>query len=372
MGSGNTPKRVTRPPVKQSRIVADLRGRIVRGAWAPGQRLPTRRELSRRFRVTLGTVQAALGELAADGLVVANGAAGTRVAARPPHLARYALAFPSWYAESESVFWRCLHHEAQRLARERDATLVAFHALDGHTDVADYLALCADAAAQRVAGVIFAFNPFMLAGSPLITRPDLPRVGIMSPIPDPPMPCVYPDLNAFHERALQRFAALGRRRVALVQTANSVGPWADGFVARAAAHGLETRPYWVQGVQAQVAGWARSVAHLLFHDGQRERPEALLIADDNLVEPATAGLVDAGVRVPEDLTVIGLANFPEVTRSHVPALRLGADAAAVMRACFDAIDAQRRGEPVPPGRLLPALFEDELARSPHEPAVPAV
>ena len=95
------------------------------------------------------------------------------------------------------------------------------------------------------------------------------------------------------------------------------------------------------------------------HPGQRDRPDALIISDDNLVEHATAGIVAAGIGVPGDCAIVAHCNFPWPTPSALPMRRLGYDAREVIRVALESIDRQRRGEPA--GTLVvPARFEDEL------------
>ena len=57
----------------------------------------------------------------------------------------------------------------------------------------------------------------------------------------------------------------------------------------------------------------------MLHGPAHDRPDALVITDDNLVPAATAGVLAAGRRVPADLEVVAHANFPHVTPSAVPA-----------------------------------------------------
>jgi GntR family transcriptional regulator len=70
------------------RIYRDLKTRIVDGAWAPGERLPTQREVANSFGVTLMTVRQALQLLEQEELVVMRHGLGTFVA---PHRVRYAM-----------------------------------------------------------------------------------------------------------------------------------------------------------------------------------------------------------------------------------------------------------------------------------------
>jgi DNA-binding GntR family transcriptional regulator len=57
-----------RPPYLQ--VAADLRASIASGVFAPGGRLPSGRELARRYGVALMTMQKALALLRDEGLVV--------------------------------------------------------------------------------------------------------------------------------------------------------------------------------------------------------------------------------------------------------------------------------------------------------------
>ncbi len=61
------------------RIAAELRQGILAGAVSAGEKLPTNRELTRKFGVSPVTVQNAMRSLAAEGLVISRGRAGTVV-----------------------------------------------------------------------------------------------------------------------------------------------------------------------------------------------------------------------------------------------------------------------------------------------------
>lgn len=67
------------------RVREELAHRIARGEYAPGQQLPTERDLSTAFGVSRVTVRRALADLTAEGVVLAVQGRGTFV--RTPHLA---------------------------------------------------------------------------------------------------------------------------------------------------------------------------------------------------------------------------------------------------------------------------------------------
>jgi GntR family transcriptional regulator len=66
------------------RIADDLRDRIQRGDYPPGARLPSERDLARRYATARNTAREAFGILQAEGLVIARHGRGVFVRTRPP------------------------------------------------------------------------------------------------------------------------------------------------------------------------------------------------------------------------------------------------------------------------------------------------
>lgn len=64
------------------RVAATLRKEIQQGHWAPGDQLPTGKELQARFGVSTTTVKAAIAELTRENLVYSQTSRGTRVRSR--------------------------------------------------------------------------------------------------------------------------------------------------------------------------------------------------------------------------------------------------------------------------------------------------
>lgn len=128
-----------------------------------------------------------------------------------------------------------------------------------------------------------------------------------------------------------------------------------------ARHGLEYRRYWDLNVGPACYSAARTATHLLMSLAPADRPDGLVIADDNLVEHTQAGLIDAGVRVPQDLGIIAYCNWPEPPAAIFPLTRLGFDMSALMRTCTSLIDRMRRGATAPERVQMKPVFEEEAA-----------
>ena len=350
-----------RPPAKQDEIIAGLRAKIVCGDIPPAGRLPTRRELGWQYGASLPTVQQALDVLAHDGFVKARGTLGTFVVDAPPHLSRYALVFPRHPGSPEPWhrFWTALTNEAMVIDRTGPQKVPVFYGLDGRTDTADYRDLLHEVQSHTLAGLIFATQPSLLAGTPLLEAEGVPRVAIMGPGWESlEIPNIDLDHESFVTKALDYLASRQRKRIAVFTVAGGM-PRSEEFSAALEARGMSTRPWWRQLVPFLPPECASQVAMLLAHPHQSERPDGLIIDDDNLVESVTSGLVRVGVRVPEDMEIVGHCNFPWPTPSVVPVRRLGFDSRQTLRACIASIDAQRRGKK-PKTVRISALFEDEL------------
>jgi DNA-binding LacI/PurR family transcriptional regulator len=350
-----------RPADRRTEIVRELRQQIVDGSLPPGSQVPTRLEIEARFGVSPLTVQRALEKLRADGFITVNGRQGTYVATNPPHLSNFALVFPHQPNTSSWVrFWTSLSNEAAGLSLPEEHTLKMFHNINREMGNAAFEELSREVKAHRVAGLIFATSPHLLAGTPILDEPGVPRVAIQSASSDKKYPIVGLDRQSFFVRALDYLKQRGRKHVACIGPPQAL-EMQDEMLSLPAKHGLKTQPYWWQGVGTSRPETARNCAHLLMNSNQTQRPDALIISDDNLVEYAISGLLAAGVRVPQDVELVVHCNFPCPASSIVPCRRLGFDTRQVLNACIEVINIQRRGERAPVLTLIAPMFEDEVS-----------
>ena len=81
-------------PSLNQRIRADIEGRILSGAWAPGFRIPYEHELMAQYGCSRMTVNKVLTALAESGMIERRRRAGSFVARQSPHLEQVALEIP--------------------------------------------------------------------------------------------------------------------------------------------------------------------------------------------------------------------------------------------------------------------------------------
>jgi DNA-binding LacI/PurR family transcriptional regulator len=94
-----------------------------------------------------------------------------------------------------------------------------------------------------------------------------------------------------------------------------------------------------------------------------ERPDGLVVADDNLAEAATAGVMASGVNAAADLDVVVHCNLPWPPPTMVPVARLGFDIGRVLRTAIDLVDDHRRTDGPPAVVPVPAQFDWELPKT---------
>ncbi len=346
-------------------VVRALRTNILNGHWSPGSQLPARLELLNSLKTTPVTLHHSVQKLVNDGFLRTAAGSGTFVSELPPHLNTYAVVFiydPANWRDKEnwSRYYQSMTQAAVRIQQETGKRLLMFHGLDQHADSEDRMRLITHIERERLAGLIFTNHPYTFEGTPILDAPGIPRVAMMSE-PDaklPHVPAVSFDGNMWVTKALDHLAAQGRRRVALIDF--GMGPDFSARVqAGLAARGMVSHRRWHQFVSLRNSEGASNAVELLMND--RERPDALLVEDDNFVEQAVAGLVAAGVKVPDEVAVVGHANFPVAPSKMLPMRLLGYDANLMMRTAVALIDRQRAGEQVLRETKLPALWEEEIS-----------
>lgn len=369
-GEAKRPKR-RRSNDKQEFVAHALRKAMAGNQYRPGDRLPPQEELAATYDVSGYTVQRALKQLTREGFVFGQPKSGTRVVQRPPYVYRYAMMIPATPDRKGrwSQFYTAMLQEAEEITANTDLEISHFFVHDWRLPNPEYERLTAEARLHRFAGVIFLDSPAILAETELMQIEHLPRVTMKSGgLPPQVDASIGVNYSSFYERALADLKERGCRRIGVMnQDTDPHAFWQD-FSRRVEAHGLETRLGWVNYLPPRTSGWARNLVHLLMERPRDDRPDGLILADDNFVENTTLALMELGEEVRKDLRIVAFANYSYLQPAALPVRWLGTNDAAMLHKAIQTIDDLRENRDVAKTVHLEPVFTEEYAAS--RPALP--
>lgn len=334
--------------------------KISSGEFAPGGKLPTFDEMGATFDVSRAVLQAAVARLQADGFIRTENRRGLFVADHPPHLFRHAMVFPGHPgAMGWSMFCDVVEKEFKRqVMRVEGSSALFFWNIDEREPEAAALAnLKREMAACTLAGVFLMPGTHWLAHEAWVRKSSVPVVYLAAAFDSGCAPNVRTDRDHFYTRAFEFFAKHGHRRVAVLDMADLVYRLELRQLYKDA--GLEFLPQWHQLVGRSNPESARGVVHLLMDYPRGKRPDALLVADDNLAGFALDGLADAGLAAGRDIDVVAHCNWPAPNPGPAGVRRLGFDASGLVAKAMDCARLLRVRKKCPADNLIPALFQDE-------------
>ena len=175
-----------------------------------------------------------------------------------------------------------------------------------------------------------------------ITREDLQRQAFV-------MPTVAIDNQAAARDATRHLLDSGRRRIAAVGAhpeTNDVGVAADRLEGYRSAH-LEAGRKAVAKLVVPTQGWGRSAGYAAVAEVIRRgtRFDALFCLNDTLAVGAVRAVLESGLRVPEDVAVVGWDDVEEVAFTTPPLTSVSPDKAGIAEAAVDELIAQIGGAP---------------------------
>ncbi len=349
---------VAEKPTKAKKVTDLLRARIV-ARMKPESRLSSYPELEREFGVSRGVVREAINQLKREGFIYSLDRRGMYVSDRSPHLSRFGIVFADNPSSRQwPRFYTALQNEADALARERnDLRFSFYHDIARGPGTQGYQRLAADARAHRLAGVLLAPCCHAICHNSRLIPDSVPRMYICGWPQTGHVPSASVDSRHMMDRMVQWLRANNRKRIAvLVMWGNHEFPrrWLEQY-------GIPHRPSWYQVAGRDNVYAVRYIISLLMDYPVNERPDGLIIIDDNITEHAIAGLLECGIRIGEDIDVIAHCNWPWPVPSSVPIQRVGFHARHVIEAAICGIRAMRAGQRLPANETrVPALFENEI------------
>ena len=324
-------------------MVDALRGRVISGAWRTDEPIPSSRDLADELKVSPVTVLHALRRLTREGFLHSEHRKVATVVTYPPHVRDVALVFSAHEGLHDgrvggSRFWTALAHAAKKV--ERRTPRWRFRILDNvspHLDDPQYKKLLLWLRTRRLAGVFIPTDIELFLHSPVVSDLHTTTVSLsqwQKKLPDGGR-SVLLDGSSWLDRAVAACQQAGRRRVAVLTGGDGGvlacptihGPKVRDCIGRCLQQtGCETCPEWLQLMDFTCPESVRGLVELMFSSKLTARPDALLVANDHAVGPALEGLQVAGRRVPEEVLVVGHANFPETPEVNLPVDFVGYDA----------------------------------------------
>ena len=326
------------PPKKYLQVARHVEDMIRQNKFGKGEKLPSDRRLAAMLNVTPVTVNKGLQLLARRNLLVRKVGSGTIVVSRkattkdsyrigifihvPPRSGDWYISTVMSYFHD---FWHERKSEVLLLIKKGEEYRGAIddHQLDG------VMILAPDAE----------LVPFIMA----LREKEFPLVSIGTYLQELAGCSFGTDHEATAAKAVAYLAGIGHERIGLVLPIHGALPLtkrAEGYYRAMWQAGLPVNPEWLlkaeddEQLGALVAEMSR----------RKALPQALLLAAGGQILPLCAILRRQGLKVPDDLSLMGFDDMPFTSQLPVPLTVFSQPLAEITRQAAEALLAMMRGE----------------------------
>lgn len=339
---------------KYRKVYEDLLSAIRTGAFQPGDRLPSEAELGKHYGTSRITVAKAVNELQQKGLVSRRAGSGTHVLAPAVSSGRvFGLLIPDL---GRTEIFEPICHGMMQSPLSKPHSLLWGHSM-GEAALQEKEAehLCHQYVTQKVSGVFFAPLEFTPAKDAVNNRivAAFDRAGIQVVLLDR---CYAP----YPMRSKYDLVGIDNRRAGFLITQHLL----RHDVKRVA---FMARPLSASTVMARIAGYREALIAYGRPFGQdlvcrgdpddpdflrkmlKDKPDAIVCANDFTAARAMAALTKMGIRVPEEMRIVGIDDVKyasllpvPLTTQHQNCADIGATAMATMLQRFEKPDLPTR------------------------------
>ncbi|MBC2600328.1 GntR family transcriptional regulator [Puniceicoccus vermicola] len=296
---------------RTGRVADTLRSEVTSGILREGEKLPTYNELSERFQVSRFTIQNAINQLKSEGFLRSVERGGLFVGGKPPHLHRIALVYQqSPENESWPRFNQLLDTSAPSVFKEHQRySFKRYYNVNRQKGTDGWKQLKDDIRHRRLAGVIASLEAVEIFADQIFRQTTMPLTSLF--VPDdhfgihPNIAMFNSSYDLFVEKALNRFQDHHTTRLAWL-TIPPVRYGFDYFHAK----GFELFDYWLYQLPRSPLDLSRKITRLLLEAPRSKRPNALMIADENLAAGALQAIQESGLRPGKDISVVAHMNWP--------------------------------------------------------------
>ena len=339
---------------KYRKVYEDLLSAISTGAFQPGDRLPSEAELGKHYSTSRITVAKAVNELQQKGLVSRRAGSGTRVLAPAASSGRvFGLLIPDL---GRTEIFEPICHGMMQSPLSKPHSLLWGHSMgEAAQQEKEAEHLCHQYVTQKVSGVFFAPLEFTPAKDAVNNRivAAFDRAGIQVVLLDR---CYAP----YPMRSKYDLVGIDNRRAGFLITQHLL----RHDVKRVA---FMARPLSASTVMARIAGYREALIAYGRPFGQdlvcrgdpddpdflrkmlKDKPDAIVCANDFTAARAMAALTKMGIRVPEEMRIVGIDDVKyasllpvPLTTQHQNCADIGATAMATMLQRFEKPDLPTR------------------------------
>ncbi len=352
---------------KTAQVERYLRRAILKGEWKAGEKLPTERELQNRLGVSQRTVREALIRISEDGLIERRQGAGTFVAKRPKVGTVAILANLDSLASKVGYYYRNVVEFAKKHIKESGfrPVLSVGH---GNTpeEFASSVHLFDKSIARDIVGVFSSLDMGPLEEE--FEKRDIPSVSIVAAKPTR-QHCVVLDYQAMIVKGVKFLREKGYSEFALFYNDSPMenvekelrleNIIRDGLVGAGISLGK---------VQIVAVPWSRNLeqAYDVFKRfwEQPRRPRAVFFVDDGTCEVALQAILELGIKVPDELSIITHSNKGRVFYFPVSVTRIEFDTEEAVRLAWEMMEKLINREEIdePVIYLPPSVQEGESVK----------
>lgn len=315
-------------------VVDTLAAAVVSGQLSPGQRLPAKGDLARQLGVSIMTLNQSYSLLERRGLIVQRQGDGTYI--RPDALQQPVTADADQLVYDRLVVvigasdMTCLTREEVYL--NTDLMAGVYDVMDGKVGVIEYKPALDMQLIQSLpdrSAVILRKTDHIEPGvlDALHDR-RIPIVQMWGTMKPGLMPLVHYDGHQAAQTAVEHLLDCGYRRIGFIGDMGSITPLAAkffGFTNALYEAGLDYDIRHVRGLTDKITGptfrgnyWGGAFVAAMEMVKAGHLPEALFVdADAKAMEVITA-LLYMGLKVPDDIAVMGYDDIPDAAKFHPP------------------------------------------------------
>ncbi|WNQ10038.1 GntR family transcriptional regulator [Paenibacillus aurantius] len=336
-----------KPLPKYLQLKGEILSWLAAGRMKPHERMPSENEISAMFGMSRQTVRQALGELEQEGKLYRKQGRGTFVSEPAAAGGRGAFTVGILTTYISDYIFPHIVRGAEASLRGRGYRLLL---ASTDNDKARERERLDEMMREPLSGLII--EPTKSAeGNPNLDRylsldyRNIPYLMINERYPEMTCPCLKSDDEGGGFAAASHLIGLGHTRIAgFFKTDDLQGVnRLKGFVRGHRENGLPLQPDLVAAYSTEEKnGKPFELALALLRREEERRPTAFVCYNDELAVHLLEAVRQTGLRVPEDLSIVGFDDSPLATATEVklttlahPKYRLGEEAAAMLMAMIE-------------------------------------